>query len=155
MIEAIRNFLQLTDKLLSSGMPTGDQMRSVAEAGVEVVINLAPFDSETDLKDEGKLVESLGMKYINIPVDWEAPTRQNFEEFIKAMDENKDDKMLVHCRANYRATGFIALYRIHRLGWEPEEALKDLRRIWNPEEYPIWKKFIDNNIEKKQSTQLK
>ncbi|MCL4529849.1 MAG: protein tyrosine phosphatase family protein [Chloroflexi bacterium] len=146
MIQDIRNFLQLNENLLSSGMPTAGQIKSVAEAGVKVVINLVPFDPEQDLADEDKLVESLGMKYVNIPVDWEAPMRQNFDDFIKAMDENKNKKTLVHCRANYRATGFITLYRVTRLGWKPEDAFKDLRRIWNPDEYPIWKKFIEENL---------
>ena len=146
MIQDIRNFLQLNENLLSSGMPTVEQMKSVAAAGVNVVISLVPFDPVQDLADEDKLAESLEMKYINIPVDWEAPTRQNLDDFIKAMDENQNSKMLVHCRANYRATGFIALYRINRLGWKPEEAFKDLRRIWNPDEYPVWKKFIEENL---------
>jgi len=148
MIEDIRNFLPLTQNLLSSGMPTAEQMYSIAEAGVKLVINLAPFDPEQDLKNEGALVESLGMKYINIPVEWESPTRQNLEAFMKAMDENKNDKTLVHCRANFRATGFIALYRVQRLGWEREEAFKVLYQIWNPDEYPIWKKFIEENLSK-------
>lgn len=149
MIQDIRNFLQLNENLLSSGMPTAEQMKSVAEAGVKVVINLAPFDPERDLANEGSLVESLGMKYINIPVEWESPTRQNFDAFVKAMDENRDNKKLVHCRANYRATGFVTLYRILRLGWKREEAFKDLYRIWNLDEYPVWKKFFEENLKEK------
>lgn len=146
MIQDIRNFLPLNENLLTGGMPTAEQMKLAAEAGVRVVLNLAPFDPEQDLAGEDKLAESLGMKYINIPVDWEAPTKQNLEEFIKAMDENQNGKMFVHCRANYRAAAFIALYRVNRLGWKTEDALKDLRRIWNPKEYPVWEKFITENL---------
>jgi len=146
MIKDIYNFLQLTDELFSSGMPTAEQMRSIAEAGVKTVVNLAPFDPERDLKDEAALVESLGLKYINIPVDWESPTTQNLEDFVRVMDENKDGRLLVHCRANYRASCFIALYRMKRLGWRRDEAFRDMRRIWNPDEVPVWKKFIEDNV---------
>ena len=69
-----------------------------------------------------------------------------FEDFMNAMDANKENKKLVHCQANYRATGFITLYRILRLGWNREDAFKDLRRIWDPDKYPIWKKFIEENL---------
>ncbi len=148
MLKDIYNFLPLTDQLLSSGMPTAEQMKTIAEAEVKVVINLAPFDPEKDLKDEGALVKSLGMKYINIPVEWESPTRQNLEAFVTAMDENNNDKMLIHCRANFRASSFIMLYRVQRLGWKRDEAFKVLRQIWNPDEYPIWKKFIEDNLSK-------
>lgn len=148
MVEDIYNFLPLTDKLLCSGMPTADQLKSAAEAKVGVVVNLAPFEPGRDLQDEGALVESLGLKYINIPVDWELPTSQNLEDFFKVMDENQNQKLLVHCRANYRATCFIALYRIKRLGWERRQALEDLRRIWNPDEVPVWKSFIEVALSK-------
>jgi len=158
VLNEIHNFLPLTDSLLSSGMPTADQVTEIAQSGVELVINLAPFDPGRDLHDEAVLVESAGLDYLNIPVEWDAPTQEDLQAFIKTMDANADRKVLVHCRANYRATGFVTLYRILRLGWEPEEAFKDLRRIWNPEDYPIWKKFISENLaghkrSSKQSTQ--
>ncbi len=146
MIEDIRNFRPLTERLLSSGMPTAEQVADLAHAGVELVINLAPFDPERDLADEASLVKSAGMDYLNIPVEWDAPRAQDLETFMRAMDGNRQRKVLVHCRANYRATGFVALYRILRLGWRPEDAFKDLLPIWNPEEYPVWQKFIDDNL---------
>jgi protein tyrosine phosphatase (PTP) superfamily phosphohydrolase (DUF442 family) len=146
MLEDIYNFLPLAESLLSSGMPTAGQMVDVSNSNVTLVINLALPTSERALPNEADLVTSLGMKYIGIPVEWEKPTRQNLEEFMTVMDANKDNKKLVHCQANYRATGFITLYRILRLGWNREDAFKDLHRIWDPEEYPVWKKFIEENL---------
>lgn len=146
MLEDIYNFLALTETLLSSGMPTTGQMADVSKSGVHVVINLAMPTSESTLPDEAQLVESLGMKYIGIPVEWENPTSENLKDFMDAMDTNKEKRMLVHCQANYRATGFIALYRILRLGWDQSRAFQDLRRIWNPGDYPVWKKFIEENL---------
>lgn len=146
MLEDIYNFLPLTETLLSSGMPTADQMTDVSRSGVQVVINLAMPDSERALPDEAHLVESLGMKYIGIPVVWDEPTRENLDDFMNAMDANKENKLLVHCQANYRATGFITLYRVLRLGWQRDKAFLDLRRVWDPEEYPVWQKFLDENL---------
>jgi protein tyrosine phosphatase (PTP) superfamily phosphohydrolase (DUF442 family) len=150
MLEEIYNFLSLTPKLLSSGMPTSAQMKDVSESGVQLVINLALPTSERALPNEADLVMSLGMRYIGIPVEWEKPTRQNLEDFIDTMDANKEKKILVHCQANYRATGFITLYRILWLGWDRENAFKDLRRIWNPDDYPVWKIFLEENLPKNQ-----
>jgi protein tyrosine phosphatase (PTP) superfamily phosphohydrolase (DUF442 family) len=146
MLEDIYNFLPLTETLLSSGMPTAGQIVDLSKAGVRLVINLAPPSSEKALPREAELVESQGMKYIGIPVDWDNPTPANLQDFIKAMDANKDSKTLVHCVANYRATGFITLYRILRLGWRREDAFRDLRRIWDPDDYPVWKKFLEENL---------
>ena len=62
------------------------------------------------------------------------------------VDAHMDEHVLVHCQANFRATGFVTLYRILRLGWKKEDAFQDLRKIWNPEKFPIWQKFIDENL---------
>jgi protein tyrosine phosphatase (PTP) superfamily phosphohydrolase (DUF442 family) len=146
MIEDLKNFLRLSDKLISSGMPSADQLKSVAESGVQVVINLAPSTANDALHGEEKIVTDLGMKYINIPVVWGEPTRENLEEFMTAMGSHTDSGILVHCQANYRATGFIALYRINRLGWAQENAFKDVQKIWDPAEYPIWQEFIEKSL---------
>ncbi len=146
MLQDIVNFRPLSDRLLSSGMPTADQVQAIAQAGVDLVINLAPFDPERDLHDEARLVTSAGMEYLNIPVDWDAPRQMDLQSFMQAMDQNRERKVLVHCRANYRATGFIALYRMLRLGWTREDAFKDVKSVWDPAEYPVWEKFIADNL---------
>ena len=127
-------------------MPTAGQMKSAAEAGVQVVINLALKTSQGALENEDVLVESLGMKYIQIPVEWSEPTRQNLEDFFNAMDAHKEDNILVHCQANYRASSFVMLYRIHRLGWKKEDAIPVMEKMWNPEDFPVWQKFIEANL---------
>ena len=146
MLEDIFHFLALSDSLYTAGMPTAEQLAGAAASGVQVVINLAMPDSERALPDERSLVESLGMKYIGIPVLWDHPTRGDLDEFMDAMDTNKQARLLVHCQANYRATGFVTLYRILRLGWDQAEAFVDLQRIWDPDEYPVWKRFIEENL---------
>jgi protein tyrosine phosphatase (PTP) superfamily phosphohydrolase (DUF442 family) len=142
----IYNYWYYDEKLTSSGMPTAEQMKEVADAGVQVVINLALKTSQGALENEDAIAQSLGMKYIHIPVEWSAPTRQNLEEFFNVMDEHKNEKVHVHCQANYRASSFIMLYRVHRLGWKKEDAIPVMERMWNPEDFPVWQKFIEANL---------
>ena len=144
----IYNFLYYHDKLSSSGMPTAEQMKSVAEAGVELVINLAPHDVPDAIQDELALVESLGMQYINIPVNWSTPTRDGLNVFIHTMDANKDKKIHVHCEANFRASAFILMYRILRLGWKSDDAFNVMHSIWDEDAYPVWKMFIDDALKR-------
>jgi len=145
-VKDIYNYQFLEEELSSSGMPTAEQMKEVAEAGVRVVINLALVTSQGALPEEDKVVESLGMKYIHIPVEWNNPTEQNLEDFFTAMDEHKDEKVLVHCQANYRASSFVMLYRVLRLGWKKEDAIPVMEKMWNPEDFPVWQTFIDENL---------
>ena len=146
MFQEIYNFLGLSDTLFTAGMPTANQLTDAARQGVQIVINLAPHSVQDALAGEAELVDSLGMQYINIPVIWNTPTRDGLDRFMGVMDENKDRKILVHCQANFRATAFVAMYRILRLGWEPDDAMAGMHRIWDEEDYPIWKMFIEDTL---------
>ena len=148
MIEDIRNFLPLTQNLLSSGMPTAEQMKSIADAGVKVVINLAPFEPETDLKDEGALGRVTRNEVHQHSSGMGITYKQNLEAFMKAMDEHKMTRCSFIAAPTSVPSGFIMLYRVQCLGWKLEDAWKDLHRIWNPDEYPVWKKFIEDNLSK-------
>jgi uncharacterized protein (TIGR01244 family) len=145
-VKDIYNYQFLNENLSSSGMPTAEQMKEIADAGVQVVINLALTTSQGALPDEDNVVESLGMKYIHIPVEWNNPTRQNLDDFFSALNEYQEEKVLVHCQANYRASSFVMLYRVLRLGWKKEEAIPVMEKMWNPEDFPVWQKFIDENL---------
>jgi protein tyrosine phosphatase (PTP) superfamily phosphohydrolase (DUF442 family) len=129
-------------------MPTAEQMKSVAEAGVQLVINLAPHDVPDAIPNEMELVNSLGIEYINIPVNWNTPTRVGLNVFMDAMDSNKDKKIHVHCEANFRASAFITMYRILRLNWIPEDAFAVMHTIWDEDAYPIWKMFIEDSLKR-------
>jgi protein tyrosine phosphatase (PTP) superfamily phosphohydrolase (DUF442 family) len=142
----IFNFLQLTEKLSSSGMPTPEQLHEIAAGGVEFVVNLATPKSEGWMPDEGDVFQSLGVEYLSIPVDWDNPTAQDLNHFMDAMDAHEGQRVHVHCQANYRATAFISLYRTLRLGWKWEQAHETVQEIWDPEEYPIWQKFIEGSL---------
>jgi protein tyrosine phosphatase (PTP) superfamily phosphohydrolase (DUF442 family) len=132
-------------------MPTAEQMEAVAEAGVQLVINLAPHDVPDAIPNEQQIVKTLGMQYINIPVNWSTPTHEGLKVFMDAMDDNQGRKIHVHCEANFRASAFIAMYRILRLGWKPNEALNVMHTIWDDDAYPVWKMFIEDAIKRSPS----
>jgi uncharacterized protein (TIGR01244 family) len=145
----IYNYLYLDEKLSSSGMPKPEQMKSVADAGVQVVINLATSKSEGAIPNEGELVKGLGMEYIHIPVDWNNPTKENLDQFMRMMDAHQNEHVLVHCQANYRASAFVAMYRVVRQGWQADDALEVMHKIWHEEENPVWNMFIEDTLNEK------
>jgi protein tyrosine phosphatase (PTP) superfamily phosphohydrolase (DUF442 family) len=133
MLEGIYNFLRLSDRLATSGQPTEKQFQEIGLAGFEVVINLGLTGTDYALEDEADLVRGLGMKYIHIPIIWENPTLDNFDEFTSMMDLHQGNKVFIHCAANMRVSVFMALYRVLHLGWDRERAMEDVRKIWEPD----------------------
>ena len=45
-MKGIYHYLELNENLFTSGMPTAEQMREAAEAGVQIVVNLALATSQ-------------------------------------------------------------------------------------------------------------
>lgn len=144
-LEELYNFRVIHPSLTTSGLPTEDQLKDLAAEGYQVVINLALHnDPAYSLPDERGLVESLDMKYIHIPVIWDAPTEENLTAFFETMDTYQGYKVHVHCAANMRVSAFIGLYRLLRKGLPEEIAFAPMRSIWEPNE--IWTSFISEMI---------
>ena len=137
IVSGIRDYRKLSDLIATSGQPTKGELAAVAQAGYQAVINL---HVSPDLPDEGDVVRSLGMEYVHIPVPWEHPARRHLERFFEAIDARRDQRLFVHCAANMRVSAFMALYRIHRLGWSQDKAL-DFVDV--PAFPPVWQAFIE------------
>lgn len=146
MLHEIFNYLKLGDTLHSSGMPTADQIATLGQEGIQVVVNLATPKSEGWLKDEEAQVTTQGIPYFGIAVDWEKPTMDQIYKFSAVLERYRYDRVLVHCQANYRVTAFVAIYRVIFLGWSEKNAYAEILKIWNPEEYPVWRKFIEKGF---------
>jgi protein tyrosine phosphatase (PTP) superfamily phosphohydrolase (DUF442 family) len=140
-VETIANFLPIDERIGTAGQPSEAELREAAEAGYGAVINLGLLDPRYCLADEAGLVPSLGMRYHHIPVKFDDPTIDDFRAFLAAMEECSDDRVLVHCAANYRVSSFMAVYGEKNLGWTREKADGHARRLWPLNE--TWSTFLD------------
>ena len=132
--------MAVSDRLGTAGQPSEAQLRDVAGAGFDVVVNLGLLDPRYCLADEAGTVAALGLGYHHIPVDFNAPQADDLRRFFRAMDAAKGKKVFVHCAANYRVSSFVALYGEARLGWSAEQGDAHIRRIWEPND--TWARFI-------------
>ncbi len=139
-LEAIYNYLPISTQLATSGQPTTNQFSAIQRAGYSIIINLAPANVENALPNEAAVVASLGMDYINIPVNFSHPRQQDFEKFVSLLQRHSHQKIWVHCAANMRVSCFIFKYRTAILGTNQNHAQADLRKIWQPN--AVWKRFI-------------
>ena len=143
-LSEIYNFRSLGDMLGTSGQPTAEQFQEVRGAGFKAVINLALPTSDNALPNEGSLVTGLGMSYVHIPVDFKAPTSQDFGAFCRVMEAFADRPVFVHCAANMRVSAFLFLYRVLRRDVPIPEAERDMHAIWHPDD--VWSRFIGEQL---------
>jgi len=145
-LQAITSFLPLSDDIATAGQPRAEQFADIGAAGYDLVVNLAMETSTAFLANERELVEEAGMRYIALPVEWEAPSKADFQQFAEILEANKSSKVFVHCALNMRVSAFMYLYRILHEGVEEYDAARDLHRIWVPN--AVWASFIESILPK-------
>jgi len=135
------NFHRVTAQLATGGHFTDDGIAALARQGVTLVIDLRDEPPEGQEQRLG----AAGIRWINVPVVWKSPRREDFEEFSRFMSENKEENILVQCQANYRASAMTYLYRVTKEGVPETEARRDLNAVWTPE--GTWEAFINEILE--------
>ncbi|QDF65462.1 hypothetical protein FJQ87_01185 [Shewanella sp. SNU WT4] len=149
--EALQNIaaVQKADaRVITSGLPTPAEFDSLARSGVNVVINLMPDSSNDSYHNEAQLVQAAGMEYVYIPVDWQHPTIDDVNRFFAAMLNHQNQDILIHCKANYRASAFYYLYEVTQLGKNPQASMQHTMAPWGDierslQQYPQWQQLIN------------
>ncbi len=134
------NYVETDSRLGTSGMPTTAQIAQLAQAGYQVVINLAPSDALGSHDDEAALVRARGMAYVHLPVDFARPTAADYAQFAALMRNHAGQRVLVHCQINLRASVFVYLYRVLELGEDPDLAFEAVQKVWQPSR--PWRELI-------------
>lgn len=139
-VEAVKNYIRVSDRIASSGQPKGEQFKAIAGAGYQVVINLAMPDSDNVIPEEGNIVTACRMAYVHIPVPFDAPDAGHLKRFIGVMAAFADQRVWVHCALNYRVSAFLYQYQRLVHGMAPAEAGMVMLPSWEPGE--VWRRFM-------------
>lgn len=144
-LDDIVNYREYSATFSSSGQPDAGQLEALEEAGFERIVYIAYSDHQNSLPNEDRLVKNLGMEYVHIPVEWDAPTASDFDLFAGAMQRAPDKKTLLHCQVNYRASAFSFLYRVIHEDVPVATAKADMNSVWVPNE--TWRDLIFEVLE--------
>ncbi len=79
----ILNWRRIDQRITTSGQPTEDQIADIEKLGVTCIINLRPHTNKGRFFDEPGTVSALDMTHIYIPVDFDAPIHEDFDQFQK------------------------------------------------------------------------
>ncbi len=144
MIKAITNYVQLTEKIATSGQLTEEQFGDIAQHGYRAVINLAMPDSTGAMDNEGAIVTSHGLSYFHIPVPFDAPGKEHLAVFLKLMAALEGERVWVHCAKNYRVSAFMFHHQKWMHGLSTEEARPIIYKDWRPDK--VWQAFLSIDV---------
>lgn len=143
-IESIYNYVLLADNMATSGQPIEEELSFIVNSGYEIVVNLGLDDAEYSLKNEALFFNKRSVQYFHIPVIFQDPKESDLSQFMELLEKYREKRIFIHCAANKRASVFIALYRVIKLGWQESKALSDIGLIWEPN--GIWQSFINHQL---------
>ena len=136
------HFFQISENVGTSGQPTEDLFVDIAAAGYETVINLAMYNSDRSIPDEGSIVAEQGMTYIHLPVPFDKPTVAHLKKFIGIMTALEGSKVWVHCVVNKRVSAFMYHYLTKVKAMDEQQASSPILRKWAPDMEGAWRKFM-------------
>jgi protein tyrosine phosphatase (PTP) superfamily phosphohydrolase (DUF442 family) len=138
------NFVTWREGLSSSAQPTAKWLGQVKERKYDIVVNLAPPQSSGSIANEGGIVGSRGVVYVNIPVNFGAPTAEDFRVFSAIMKASAGRNVYVHCQVNLRGSSFVMLYRVIHEDAPVGDTVAKLTGVWQPDK--VWRKFIEDTL---------
>ncbi|HEX2340344.1 MAG TPA: dual specificity protein phosphatase family protein [Vicinamibacterales bacterium] len=123
----IRNFGRINPKYYRGAQPKDHDYGDLAALGVKTVINLTSDDADAA---ERTMVESVGMRYVQIPMTThEPPTDAKLSEFFGIVDDAAHTPVYVHCVGGRHRTGVMtAAYRMSRDGWDAKQAFREMKQ---------------------------
>lgn len=127
-VPPIRNFLQVTPEFCTGGQPRLEHYTKLKADGVKAVLNLRR-PGEHRAAEEQAAVEKAGMTYFNIPVNYQAPSAENVDEFLRITDDPANRPMFIHCTAAIRVGAFWMIRRVLRDGMPVEAALEEAHKV--------------------------
>lgn len=147
----IKNFGQMDERFYRGGQPKKDDYKDLAALGIKTVIDLR--EDATDY--EKPMVESLGMRYVNIPmIEKRYPKQEQVEQFLKLVNDPETGKFFVHCAGGRHRTGAMgAAYRFTNYGWSYDQVYAEMKEY---DFYTRWghgdfKKFVEDYWQRMQA----
>ncbi|HWS56864.1 MAG TPA: tyrosine-protein phosphatase [Pyrinomonadaceae bacterium] len=124
----IKNFGRMDDRFFRGAEPkTLEDFAALKSLGIDTIIDL---QAKPEPAEKG-WVESLGMRYVNIPmIEKKYPRPEHVEAFIKTVDDPVTGKFYVHCAGGRHRTGAMgAVYRYEKYGWNYDQVYAEMKKF--------------------------
>jgi protein tyrosine phosphatase (PTP) superfamily phosphohydrolase (DUF442 family) len=145
-IAGIRNGGKISAVLYRGAQPSEQGLSELKKLGITTIVDLRGEDAEK-IRWERRTAESLGMRFVNIPVSgWSPPTNEQVVQFFSFVRGDSTQRIFVHCRFGDDRTGvFVATYRMAFEKWTADQAMKEMYFFgFNGFWHPAMKSFVRN-----------
>jgi hypothetical protein len=106
----------------SAALPPQQLIALCRRYGITTVVDFRNARA-VETRAEAAALTRAGVAHVNLPTG-QGPPRGVVEEFLRVMDQRRDEPVLIHCTHGVGRTGvFTALYRMEYQRWSPVRAM--------------------------------
>src|SRR6266403_492889 len=142
-IAGVPNAGKISDVLFRGAQPSAQGLAELKKLGVTTIVDLR--GNRGPVTREREQAESLGMHFIDIPVNgWSPPSNAQVAEFLELFQQNPTQKVFVHCYYGRDRTGvMVAAYRMTQQNWTPDQAVTEMYSFgFHSFLYPAMKSYV-------------
>jgi protein tyrosine/serine phosphatase len=142
-LAGVANAGKISDVLFRGAQPSAQGLAELKKLGITTVVDLR--GNRGPVAWERAQAESLGMRFIDIPVSgWSPPNNAQVAQFLKLFQQDPTQKIFVHCYYGRDRTGvMVAAYRIAQQNWTPDQAVAEMYSFgFHSLLYPAMKSYV-------------
>jgi len=128
---------------LRGAQPSAQGLAELKKLGVTTIVDLR--GNHGPVARERAIVESLGMRFVDIPVSvWSPPANAQVAEFLKLFQQGGTQKIFVHCYYGSDRTGvMVAAYRMADQNWTADQAVEEMYSFgFHYHWYPAMRSYV-------------
>ncbi len=119
-----RNVSHYNEKIITGGQPTQADLEKMANNGVTTIVNFRGA-GEFDGYNQAELVQSLGMQYVEIPIESADALNKESVDLMNQALAGAEGQAFLHCGSSNRVGALIALDAFWNKGLSQEEAMQE------------------------------
>lgn len=126
----IVNFTQVDAVVACGGATETTALNGLRKDGFKAVINLRmPQEAGANIEQNAAHAKSLGLTYLNIPFNGQAPDPKAVDDFLGAIANKANQPVFVHCGSASRVGAMWMVKRVLQDGWALDKATEEAKLI--------------------------
>jgi protein tyrosine phosphatase (PTP) superfamily phosphohydrolase (DUF442 family) len=126
----ITNFTKVDAVVACGGATETSALAGLKADGFKTIINLRqPSEPGANIEQNVAEAKSLGLKYVNIPVNGQSPDPKTMDQFLATIADKSNQPAYIHCASASRVGAYWLVKRVLQDGWAVDKATEEAKLI--------------------------
>jgi uncharacterized protein (TIGR01244 family) len=126
----VTNYTRVDAVVACGGATETGALEGLKKDGFKAVINLREAsEAGANIEDNAAKAKALGLNYIHIPINGQAPQPRSVDDFLAAVSNKANHPVFIHCGSANRVGAVWLVKRVLQDGWTVEKATEEAKMI--------------------------